>query len=195
MKRKRLSAVFGCVLALAVLLGVTVPLARAEDVTVEFLNPLADVEPINNQPLAPRTGWTFDGAGNPDFNGKVVGLSWYTKNINSHILAAIAMKLKEEYPDVIILSPGNVGSIFTSNQLTAANLSGTAIPNSNPLLLNRRLRNSTTALAALSSPWNAKTDANYNQWGGVTTVANTFLGTSTTATTVRVDAMIYGVAD
>ena len=186
----RFSAALGCVLALTILLGIAAPLAGASVVTVDFLNPLAEVEPINNQPLAERAGWTFDENGNPDFNGKVVGLAWYSKETNTQALAAVAMKLKEEYPDVIIMASANVGSLFSTTVLTAAT---NPFPNQ-PGLVGKRLRNNSCTFANLASPWNAKTDANYNQWGGVTTTA-AYLSSTTTTTAVRVDAMIYGVAD
>ncbi|MDR0489697.1 MAG: hypothetical protein LBH28_00425 [Oscillospiraceae bacterium] len=55
MKRKRLSALLGCILVLAVLAGFVVPLAgRAADYELTVLNPKADFEQINNMPLADR---------------------------------------------------------------------------------------------------------------------------------------------
>jgi len=190
-KRKKISALLGIALTIAVLAGAMVPIANASpSMEIEFVNPLADVEPINNLPLAERTGWTFDAEGNPDFNGKVVGLAWYTKNVNSHALAAIAMKLKNEYPDVIIAASGNVGSIFTNTALTATTNPFPA----NTALVGKRLRNNSGTFANLANPWNAKTDANYNLWGGVSTLAYQ-LTSATTTTNLRLDAVILGVAD
>ncbi|MDR0491120.1 MAG: hypothetical protein LBH28_07760 [Oscillospiraceae bacterium] len=55
MKRKRLSALLGCILALTVLAGFVVPIAgRAADFELTVLNPKADFEQINNMPLADR---------------------------------------------------------------------------------------------------------------------------------------------
>ena len=54
MKRKRLSALFGIIIALALLAGLTVPLAMADEVVIEFYNPLAEWEPIDNMPIASR---------------------------------------------------------------------------------------------------------------------------------------------
>jgi hypothetical protein len=54
-KRKRLSALLGCILVLAVLAGFVVPLASsAADFELTVLNPKADFEQINNMPLADR---------------------------------------------------------------------------------------------------------------------------------------------
>ncbi|MDR0489812.1 MAG: hypothetical protein LBH28_01005 [Oscillospiraceae bacterium] len=55
MKSKRLSALLGCILTLAALAGLVVPIAgRAADYELTVLNPKAVFEPINNMPLADR---------------------------------------------------------------------------------------------------------------------------------------------
>ena len=54
MKRKRFSALLGIIIALTMLASLTVPIATAEDVEIEFYNPLAELEPVDNMPIAPR---------------------------------------------------------------------------------------------------------------------------------------------
>ena len=168
----------GFLLAFVLLAGMLVPATLAAE-SIEFLNPLAEVEPVVNMRLAERGGW-FDEEGNPDLNGKVIALSWYSKETNSQALASLGVMLKEEFPDVIIVSSGNVGSIFNSNTLSSHG---------------KPYRNATVgqpSVAGLASAWNAKSDSNYNVWGGVTPVN---IGTAAEPNYVTVDAVIFGIAD
>ncbi|MDR0490995.1 MAG: hypothetical protein LBH28_07105, partial [Oscillospiraceae bacterium] len=88
MKKKRLSAVLGCILAFAILAGFTVPFASAaDDVSIEFLNPLGTFVPNDNQPLAQRVSIT----------GKSVALCYYAKDANREALTALGNLLALEY--------------------------------------------------------------------------------------------------
>ena len=54
MKRKRFSALLGIIIALTLLVGLTTPIASSASVVIEFYNPLAEMEPQDNMPIAPR---------------------------------------------------------------------------------------------------------------------------------------------
>ncbi|MDR0489720.1 MAG: fibronectin type III domain-containing protein [Oscillospiraceae bacterium] len=91
MKRKRFSAVLGCILALALIAGVAIPIAYASPVTLTVLNPKGEVVPLDNQPLAARLG---------DIEGAEIALAYFNKNLNKETLAALAEMLAAEYDDV-----------------------------------------------------------------------------------------------
>ena len=141
MIKKKLSALLGIALTVAILVGIMLPIASAAAVTVEVLNPLGTFAIQNNQPLTSRDRF-YDSEGKLDLNNKRIGLSAYGKVGNENANRALGALLKAEFPEVTIV-------------------------------------NST----ALGSPWNNKTDANYNTWAGVTGGAN------------ALDAVIFGVAD
>ncbi|MDR0489814.1 MAG: hypothetical protein LBH28_01015, partial [Oscillospiraceae bacterium] len=84
MKRKRFSAVLGCVLSLAILAGIALPLASAAgEETITFLNPLGTFAPHINQPLAERTG----------VQGKKIALCYYNKDANKEAIVALGTLL------------------------------------------------------------------------------------------------------
>lgn len=83
MRRKRFSTVLGLMLSIAMLAGIVVSSAAAAD--FEVLNPLGEIEPIANQPLAARL--------NSDFAGKNIGLVFYAKNQSPHAVRAIGEML------------------------------------------------------------------------------------------------------
>ena len=93
MKHKRLSAVLGCVLALIMLAGLTVPLTSANSVTLEFLNPLGRIEPQENRSLAERYAWKLDENGKLT-EKKVIMRLFYA---NSLAPTALMMRLIDEY--------------------------------------------------------------------------------------------------
>jgi hypothetical protein len=90
-KKKRLLAVLGCILALAIATGLAVPLASASPVT--FLNPFGDVEQPAEGALAPRLG---------SLDGKRVLMLWYgtAADANLYTVRALEGKLQALYPDV-----------------------------------------------------------------------------------------------
>jgi len=87
-KKKRFSAVLVCILTLTLLAGIAAPLASASE-SITFLNPIGEIEPVNNQPLAARS-WT-------DFEGKDIALAFYQKDANREMLVALGDLLKAEY--------------------------------------------------------------------------------------------------
>ncbi|MDR0491459.1 MAG: hypothetical protein LBH28_09490 [Oscillospiraceae bacterium] len=96
MKRKRLSAVLGIVLALVMLAGLTVQFASAavgNEYTIEFLNPLGRVEPQDNQPLIERIPWQLDGNGHLKEKKVIMRLQYSSNNVGD----ALAMMLIDEY--------------------------------------------------------------------------------------------------
>ena len=88
MKKKKISVAVGAVLALAVIAGIAIPLASAANVSVTFLNPLGELEPLENRPLAERPA---------DLKGKEIALAYYAKDQNPHAVRAIGEMLEEEY--------------------------------------------------------------------------------------------------
>ena len=163
MKRKSISTILGILLVFALIVGTVLPLASAASVTVNVLNPLANLEPFYNQPLTSRDRFTNED-GEIDFNGKIIGLSAYSKVGNAQGIQALGLLLMEEYPGVKIVNTG---------------------------------------VADLGSPWNNKTDVNYNLWAGVTALGNSARamlpdGTNEAVSTVagqKLDAVIFGFGD
>ena len=54
MKRKKHIGIIGCLLAIALLVGIMAVTVSADSPVIEFLNPLGQVEPVQNLPLAER---------------------------------------------------------------------------------------------------------------------------------------------
>jgi len=65
MKRKTLSKVLGCLLAVALLTGILAMIVSADQPTIAFVNPLGRIDPAPNQPLKDRLG---------DLGGKTIRL-------------------------------------------------------------------------------------------------------------------------
>ena len=112
MKRKRLSAILGCILALTILAGFLLPLANAADVTIEFLNPFGRIEPLDNQPLAERTPWAVDASGHLT-EKKVILRVTYS---GSHGPDALVMHLIDQYGKYGQYYP-DAGIIFVTSSL------------------------------------------------------------------------------
>ena len=100
MKRKKLSALLGCILALAVLTGLIVPMAsRAATFELKVLNPKAPLEQYANMPLTDRAALK-----NKLETGQDVYILalWYEKFSNTEIVIGAAELLQEkwarEYP-------------------------------------------------------------------------------------------------
>ena len=112
MKRKKLSMALGLALAIAILAGFAVPFASAAgDVSVKVLNPLGKYDIQKNTPLASRAKM-LDKDGNIDLNGKVIGISGYTKPGNKPGLDALGDLLIERFPGVLVVDTGvaDIGS-------------------------------------------------------------------------------------
>ena len=101
----------GLVLALTILALVAVPLASAAIETIEFLNPMGNIEALANQPLAARE-WT-------SFNNKNIALAYYTKAANKEALVAISELLPGGVVAEIPIS-GTTGALTGSEYDTLA---------------------------------------------------------------------------
>jgi hypothetical protein len=130
--KKKLSAVFCALLALAMLAGLTVPFAAAANVSLEIINPKAKLEPIDNMPLADRAPLAAKLAANGGQGVKIL-LLFYEKASNSEALIALAQLLKAEYPNIELDAIQNNHATWQAD--------GTAPP--------------------LGTPWGPKTGAGY----------------------------------
>ena len=93
MKRKKLSALLAIILTLTIVAAMTAPLASASEVTIEFLNPLGKIDPLDNNPLAERTPWLLDANGKL-LEKKVIGVYTQSGTAGTN---AIAMALVDEF--------------------------------------------------------------------------------------------------
>jgi len=75
------------------LAGLTVPLASADTVTITFLNPLAELEPHDNMPIAPRAPLRNKIATGGEINLLVL---YYGKINNAEMGIALADLFREE---------------------------------------------------------------------------------------------------
>jgi len=97
MKRKGIPGSLAIALAVCLLLGITAPAARADgsvstgadgSVTVTVMNPLGELTPPVNQPLAERLS---------SLEGKNLALAYYGKPQNPHAVRAIGELLEKDY--------------------------------------------------------------------------------------------------
>ena len=110
MKRKTLSALLGCVLAISLLAGIVIPFAGASNnVAIPFLNPLAEVDVPYDQPLSERLD---------SLQNKNIVLAAYSKDANSEALRGLGQLLQKEYNCTVSYSP-TLGSAW--NEKTDAN--------------------------------------------------------------------------
>jgi hypothetical protein len=124
--------------------AISVPIAGAAGNTyISFLNPLADVEPQYNMPLAPRLD---------TFEGKTIAVASYSKAGNVEAGTSLGRMLEAEYGVLSEENPAGVRVLYGGQVYD-----GATYPN-------------------LGSPWNPKSDVNYNLWA-------------------QADAVIFGVAD
>ncbi len=96
MKRKGIPRILGIALAVCLLFGIMAPAAGADSVafgsggsvTVTVMNPLGELTPPKNQPLAPRLS---------SLEGKNIALAYYGKAQSPHAVRAIGELLEAEY--------------------------------------------------------------------------------------------------
>ena len=97
MKGNGVPRVLGIALAICLLVGIMAPAALAEDsvsfgadgsVTVTVMNPLGEITPPKNQPLAERL---------TTLEGKNIALAYYGKAQNPHAVRAIGELLEKDY--------------------------------------------------------------------------------------------------
>jgi len=172
-KRKRISKLLSIILTLVLLSALSVPFASAAEVTIEYLNPLGRLEPLDNQPLSERTPWQLDA------NGKLTErkvLRAVTYGNNQASVALIMMLIDEFgrygefYDDAGILFVANGSLGFNWGRRSDAEYS--AMVN----VTNSRY----TASAAINGLTAAQWNARYQ---------------SPVAYTGKVDAVFGGVAD
>ena len=110
MKRKKFSAVLGCIIVLAVLAGFVVPIALA-DTSITFLNPLGKIEPLANQPLTERTA---------NLEGKTVRLLYYGgANTPSQLVSAtLGSMLQAKYSNLTPISAAIGGTMYDARTET-----------------------------------------------------------------------------
>lgn len=105
MKKGKLLALVGIVLALAIVAAIIVPVKASAARTYEFLNPLGTVEPRQDTPLADRQKVIdiLNGTGERTLR---LGVAWYYKPLDAEPPYAIAEMLKEkwekEYPGLTV---------------------------------------------------------------------------------------------
>ena len=106
MKSKKLSMVLGLALVITILAGFAAPFANAAGaVSIKVLNPLGKYDIQKNIPLASRDKM-LDEKGNIDLNGKVIGISGYSKPGNKPGLDALGDLLIERFPGVLVVDTG-----------------------------------------------------------------------------------------
>ena len=118
MERRKLSAVFGCILALSLLMGIiAIPAASADEVSYPYLSPFGYIEPPINQPLAERTAPA-------SIAGKNILVLGYN---NSGGTASAAANLQTALRDMLIADGATsttattLGSIAAAGPATSAN--------------------------------------------------------------------------
>lgn len=99
-KKKQLAIVLGCIVIIAVLAVVIFPLNGSATVSIKVLNPLGQIEPVYNQPLAERLS---------DLSGKSIALVYYAKTLSPQSLRAVGNLLSDKYPG-IEFTEYNIGS-------------------------------------------------------------------------------------
>ncbi|MDR0490375.1 MAG: hypothetical protein LBH28_03910 [Oscillospiraceae bacterium] len=133
MKSKKLSMVLGLALVITILAGFAAPFAGAAgNVAVKVLNPLGKYDIQKNTPLASRDKM-LDEKGNIDLNGKVIGISTYSKPGNKPGLDALGDLLIERYPGVLVVDTGvaDLGSPWYNKTPANYDLWGGVTPLSN----------------------------------------------------------------
>ena len=94
------------VLAIAMLAGLMVPFANAAPVTIEFYNPLAEQEPIDNIPIASRAPLRNKVANGDPIN--ILALYYGGKAWGSEAAIALADLVRDEF---IIMNPDLAGKV------------------------------------------------------------------------------------
>jgi len=182
------------------LAGLTLPFASAEEVTITFLNPLAELEPINDMPIASRVplrakleagepvsllALTYGKGGNPEM---VIGLTDLVRD-----------KLIEMYPQMagkitIATASGHTALNNVLPQGTATN-NLIATDNNSPFYWkNQGPVSQETGMPAsrvpfLGNPWGAKTDVGMSGYPSYEEPFERY------AQWASFDAVIFGIAD
>lgn len=107
MKKKQLAMVLGCIIIIAVLVGIILPLYGSATVSIKVLNPLGQIEPAENQPLAERLS---------EFDGKSIALVYYAKALSPQSVRAIGNLLADKYQGIEI-TEYNIGSAIGAKPL------------------------------------------------------------------------------
>jgi hypothetical protein len=107
LKKKRLAIVLGFIIVIAVLAAVIIPLYGSATVSIKVLNPLGQIEPIKNQPLAERLS---------ELGGKRIALVYYAKALSPQSTRAIGNLLADKYPGIEI-TEYNIGSAIGARPL------------------------------------------------------------------------------
>ncbi|MDR0489865.1 MAG: fibronectin type III domain-containing protein, partial [Oscillospiraceae bacterium] len=100
MKRKKLLRVMGCLLAIAMLAGIMVATVSADSPEIAFLNPLGEVEPVQNQPLVARLA---------DLNGSRIRLLQYGAANSASQLAMASLQATLNAAGATALAPADFG--------------------------------------------------------------------------------------
>ena len=97
MKRKGIPRFLTVALTICLLIGIMAPAARADgsvsygtdgSVTITVMNPLGEITPPDNQPLAERLS---------SLEGKNIALAYYGKAENPHAVRAVGELLEQEF--------------------------------------------------------------------------------------------------
>ena len=120
MKKSRLFKAFAFLLSVVLIIGISAPFAgTATSAQISYLNPLADIEPQYNQPLAERPS---------TLEGKTIAIASYSKTANQEACWALGRMLEAEYGILSATNPTGVRIIYDSpslggpwNQKTDAN--------------------------------------------------------------------------
>lgn len=92
--------VLGCIIIIAVLAVILLPLKGSASVSIKVLNPLGQIEIVDNQPLAERLD---------DLSGKSIALVYYAKTLSPQALRAVGNLLESKYQGIKI-TEYNIGS-------------------------------------------------------------------------------------
>ncbi|MDR0469972.1 MAG: hypothetical protein LBH09_08370 [Peptococcaceae bacterium] len=105
MKKSRLFKAFACLLSVLLMSSVVggSVIGSANSAQISFLNPLADVEPQRNQPLAERL---------ETFEGKTIAIASYSKAANQEACWALGRMLEAEYGILSEENPYGVRVIY-----------------------------------------------------------------------------------
>ena len=149
MKRKKLTTVLGCILTLAILVGIAVPfVGRADNVELKVLNPKGELDQIVNMPLTDRQPLLDKLENGEDID---LLLLWYEKAPDTHMIWGVGLILKDYWEakyDVTVNLIPIVGALNANN--TRATDVG-----------NHRTWQEEGTPAPVGSPWGPKTGKNH----------------------------------
>ena len=169
-KRKRVSALFGIIIVITMLAGLMAPTASGAAVTIEFYNPLAEMEPIDNMPIAPRGPLNAKIAAGEEIN--LLIMYYGGKPFGANLGIALADLAREEFYKLNPELVGKVSITLTTGGTTLYNQA----PNTTELIgtennsiyywKNTGPINSETGLREprppyFGNPWGPKTGGNF----------------------------------